>query len=265
MAASALGHPGRERVREQDRRAQVHVERPVDLLLAEAGHGAARRKRRVRHERVERPGPLQQRRQGVPVGEVGAHHRGVAAELRAQLLERVGAPAAQDHARAALGERPGDRLSDPAAGAREEDVAAGQLHRAGPYLTARPAIQRGGPWPAEPSRSAACARSARPARPPPRAADRRKRRVILLVASAVAALAVVGILIAVSQSGGDDESGLGGGESIAGVRDVAQRFRGIPQDGATPGRPGRARHDDRVRRPPVPLLRRVHARLAAHA
>ena len=69
------------------------------------------------------------------------------------------------------------------------------------------------------------------------AADRRKRRVILLVASTVAALAVVGILIAVSQSGGGDESGLGGGESIAGVRDVAQRFRGIPQEGATLGDP----------------------------
>jgi protein-disulfide isomerase len=69
------------------------------------------------------------------------------------------------------------------------------------------------------------------------AAERRKRRVILLVASAVAALAVVGILIAVSQSGGDDESGLGGGEPIAGVSDVAKRFRGIPQDGARLGSP----------------------------
>ena len=70
------------------------------------------------------------------------------------------------------------------------------------------------------------------------AAERRKRRVILLMASAVAALAVVGILIAVSQSGGDDESGLGGGESIAGVRDVAKRFSGVPQEGARLGSPG---------------------------
>jgi protein-disulfide isomerase len=66
--------------------------------------------------------------------------------------------------------------------------------------------------------------------------ERRRRRLILLVASTVAALAVVGILIAVSQGGGG-ESGLGGGESIAGVRDVAQRFQGIPQDGATLGDP----------------------------
>jgi len=68
-------------------------------------------------------------------------------------------------------------------------------------------------------------------------AERRKRRVILFVASAVAALAVVGILIAVSQSGSDDEAGLGGGESIAGVRDVAKRFSGIPQEGARLGSP----------------------------
>jgi protein-disulfide isomerase len=69
------------------------------------------------------------------------------------------------------------------------------------------------------------------------AADQRRRRLILLGASVLAALAIVGILIAVSQSGGDDESGLGGGESLAGAADVRQLYRGIPQSGATLGDP----------------------------
>jgi protein-disulfide isomerase len=69
------------------------------------------------------------------------------------------------------------------------------------------------------------------------AADRRRKRLMLLIASAVAAVAVVGVLIAVSQSGGGDESGLGGGESLTGVRDVQQRFQGIPQEGARLGDP----------------------------
>jgi protein-disulfide isomerase len=69
------------------------------------------------------------------------------------------------------------------------------------------------------------------------AADRRRKRLTLLIASAVAAVAVVGVLIAVSQGGKDEPSGLGGGGSISGVQQVAQRFRGIPQEGSLLGDP----------------------------
>ena len=69
------------------------------------------------------------------------------------------------------------------------------------------------------------------------ASGRRRRRLMVLAGATLAALVVVGVLIAVSQSGGDDESGLGAGESISGVRAVNELYDGIPQDGATLGNP----------------------------
>ena len=69
------------------------------------------------------------------------------------------------------------------------------------------------------------------------AGERRRRRLLTLAATTVAALAVVGVLIAVSQSGGGDKSGLGAGESVAGVSTVRDLFRGIPQSGSTLGDP----------------------------
>ena len=68
-------------------------------------------------------------------------------------------------------------------------------------------------------------------------AGRRNQRLMVLAGATLAALVAIGALIAVSQSGGDDESGLAAGESLTGVREVSRLYSGIPQDGATLGNP----------------------------
>ncbi len=68
-------------------------------------------------------------------------------------------------------------------------------------------------------------------------AGQRRQRVIVLAGATLAALVALGALIALSQSGGDDESGLAAGESLTGVAAVNRVYSGIPQDGATLGNP----------------------------
>jgi hypothetical protein len=130
VAAPALGHRRRERVGELHRRAQVHVERAVDLPRREAVHPAARRQRRVGHEHVDLPGPARDRSDGVRVGQVGRQHGRLPAQLVAQPLEHLRAPARQDHARAARVEGASNGLPDPSARTRQQDAGAGQLHGA---------------------------------------------------------------------------------------------------------------------------------------
>jgi protein-disulfide isomerase len=71
--------------------------------------------------------------------------------------------------------------------------------------------------------------------------ERRKRRVWTLAgAGGVAALVVVALIV-VSQSGGGGSSsapsGLGSGDALAGTADVRTLYAGIPQSGATVGKP----------------------------
>ena len=57
------------------------------------------------------------------------------AQLGPQLLERAGAPAAQQDTRAAAVKGSGDSLADATAGAREQDRRSPELHGSGRYCT----------------------------------------------------------------------------------------------------------------------------------
>jgi hypothetical protein len=135
VAASSIDHPRHQGPRQLDRSAQVDVESPVDLLRGEPFEPPACRESRVRHEHVHRACALGQRRDARLLGEVGLQNLGVATKLGPQLVQRAGAPTAQQNARAAAVKRAGNGLADAAAGAREQDRRSPELHVPGRYCT----------------------------------------------------------------------------------------------------------------------------------
>ncbi len=87
MAGAALRHSLRQQAREHDRRAQVDVERAVDLLDAEVVDHAARRQACVRDEDLDVPDLLGEARDGIAVREVDGER--TPAELLRERLEHV--------------------------------------------------------------------------------------------------------------------------------------------------------------------------------
>jgi hypothetical protein len=123
VPAPALDHAGREAVREGHGRAEVHVERAIDLLGRELEERPARGERRVGDEHVDVARLL---REPLDVGarrEIGDDD--VGPDLAGDPGERVRAPAAQHELHAPLVERAGDGLSDAAVRARDERPAGG--------------------------------------------------------------------------------------------------------------------------------------------
>jgi small-conductance mechanosensitive channel len=118
LAAAALDHPRRERVGEDDRRAQVDVEHAVDLLDGVGVERPGPRERRVRDEHVHVAGLPGQPLDVRAVGEVDDHRLG-ADRLREQ-IERLALAPGQHEPRAARGEVAGDRLPEPAGRPGEE-------------------------------------------------------------------------------------------------------------------------------------------------
>ena len=87
----------------------------------------------------------------------------------------------------------------------------------------------------------------------------RNRRLMLLGGALLAAVVVVVVAIVISQGGSDDEeqpSASGGRAQPSQSAEVEELFGGIPQQGVTLGEPDAPGDADRVRGPPVPLLRR---------
>ena len=111
---------------EDDRRAQVHLERPVDLLDREGVERPRGRQGRVGDQDVDVAGLGHEPGHLGTLGEVDG--QGAPAQLGGQRLEHVASPAGQDQLRAAPGEGPGDRVADAARGACEEDRGARDLH-----------------------------------------------------------------------------------------------------------------------------------------
>ena len=111
MPPAALDHPRWRRRLHQG--PQVHVERPVDLLVGEILDHPARRQRGVGDQRVHGARPVGQSQRSAGIREVRRQHLGATAELRPDLLERVIAPAVQQHPRAACIERTRDAPQSP--------------------------------------------------------------------------------------------------------------------------------------------------------
>ncbi len=126
MARAPRGHALAEQAAEHHRRAQVDVQRAVDLLDAEVQERAGGGHARVGHEDVGAGGLVRQALHRVGIGEVDGEH--AAAGLRRQRLEHVGAPAGQDERRARAGETARDRVADATRRAGDEGRAAGDVH-----------------------------------------------------------------------------------------------------------------------------------------
>ena len=84
LAAAALDHRGREPPREHDRRAQVHLEHAVDLVLVELQQRARAGQPGVGHQHVDVAGRVGQPLDRRAVGEVARHRLG--AQLGRQRL-----------------------------------------------------------------------------------------------------------------------------------------------------------------------------------
>ena len=128
MAVAARGHRRREVAREHDRRAQVDVERAVDLVRPEGVDPAAGGQRRVGHEHVDLARPARQRRDLLAIGQVGDEHLDPRAQIAGQALEHVGLAPADQHRRAAGVQPPRDRDPDPARRAGDQRPGAGYVH-----------------------------------------------------------------------------------------------------------------------------------------
>ena len=132
MPAAALQHRRQQRVRQRDRRAQVDVERAVDLLDREATPGAPTPgSAGVGDQDVDLAGLADAGARPRPVAEVDGQRARV--ELGGERLEHVGAPPGEDQLGAAPVQRAGDRVADAAGGAGEQDGGAGDLHELRAY------------------------------------------------------------------------------------------------------------------------------------
>ena len=126
MAGAARQHPGKQRVGEQHRRAQVHVERSVDLLGRVLADRPGARQAGVGHQDVDLSRRGGESRRGVRVGEVGDDQLG--GEVVRQRPENVLAAPAQDELRAPGGERAGDRVAQAAGRPGDQHAHASDLH-----------------------------------------------------------------------------------------------------------------------------------------
>ena len=112
VARAARDHRLRQQPREHDRRAQVHVEHPVELLQRVRRQLAGARQRGVGHEHVDVPGRLEQPRRPVVGREVG--HERAAADLGRHRLELLRPPARHEHRGAPGRDGARGRGTDPA-------------------------------------------------------------------------------------------------------------------------------------------------------
>ena len=106
VPGAALAHRRHVQPRQHDRRAEVHVEHPVDLLLREGLQPPGAGHRRVRDDDVDVRVRLGQRADGVRVRQIGRRHDGVR-DRRRERLEDVGSPAAEHEPRARAPRTPG--------------------------------------------------------------------------------------------------------------------------------------------------------------
>ena len=129
VAAPALEHARQQRAGELDRGAQVHVDRPVDLVRVEVLDPAARREGRVGHEHVDRAGRLREPRRRVALGEVGRRppRRARRGSSRSSSRSSSRRPVS-DHRRAARVQRARDRPADASGRPRDERSGARKPH-----------------------------------------------------------------------------------------------------------------------------------------
>ncbi len=120
MTGAAFDHRRQQRSREGDRGAQIDFEHRVDLLLAEVLQHAIGRQARVCHEHVD-AGVNGRLRQPVDLGSRAEVTPGRArSQLVRERLENLLAPAGEQKARPASGERARDRFTEPAGGTSHE-------------------------------------------------------------------------------------------------------------------------------------------------
>jgi hypothetical protein len=140
VARAPRGHALAQPPGEDHRGPQVHLERTVDLLLAEAEQPARPGQRRVGDEDVDVRAEVREPPDLCAVPEVDGVDLG-AADLRRERVEDGRAPAGEHEPRAGSVQAPRDRVPEPARGPGEEDRPAHELHRRG-SCQAPPAARR---------------------------------------------------------------------------------------------------------------------------
>ena len=126
MAGPARRHALPEQAREHDRRPEVDLEGPVDLVHGEVEQVAGGRQRRVGDEGVDVGAGAGELLDRGAVGQIDGQRP--AADLGRQGLEDVGATAREDEGRAGAVEVAGQRVADPARGAGEQNGTAAEVH-----------------------------------------------------------------------------------------------------------------------------------------
>ena len=126
MAAAPGGHRRRKPSGQRDRRAQVDFEHPVYLLLGQLGEPPAGRHAGARDEDVHLADLADQPVGLIPIRQVAGDR--TRPELASQRLERPDSAARKYEARAPGREFPGDRIAEPARGARHQHAAADDAH-----------------------------------------------------------------------------------------------------------------------------------------
>ena len=123
---AARGHPLAELARQHDRRPEVDLQGPVELLDAEVEQVTGGGERRVGDERVHVGAGPRELLDRAAVGQVD--REGAPAHLRGERLEHVGAAPGEDERGARPVQVAGQRVADPARGAGEQDGAAVEVH-----------------------------------------------------------------------------------------------------------------------------------------
>ena len=126
MSRASGGHPRPQMLGKDDRRAQVHVERAVDLLLAVVVEAPGGGQRGVGHQHVDLAGTLGEPPDVPPIGEVGLHD--LASDLARQILEHLDPAPGEDELRAPLGQRARDRVAEATGRAGQQRALARELH-----------------------------------------------------------------------------------------------------------------------------------------
>ena len=105
-------------MRKQHRRAQVDIERAIDLIAREALEPSRRGYAGVGDQDVDLSGLLEEAIDLGGVAEIDGERARL--ELLGERLEHVGSPTGEDQLSAEVTQRPRDRLAQAAAGARDE-------------------------------------------------------------------------------------------------------------------------------------------------
>ena len=130
VTAPARDHRSHQPVGEDDRRAHVDGERPVDLLDRVGVERSRRGQGRVSDQHVHLARLLQQALHLPGLGQV--HGQRARPELRGQWLEYLCAPPGEHELPAALAQRARDRVAQPAGRACQQHPCSRDLHARNP-------------------------------------------------------------------------------------------------------------------------------------